>query len=96
MIKGNCKVGLPNDMCCVRGEVEIGTEVWVSPMDYPVIRGVVKGFQKIGSNLPIIEFWIEKYGEKKLISSVFDYYRIALVTLAQIREERINKILDEK
>jgi len=94
MVKVAYKCGLPNDMHCVVGEIQIGTMVWVSPTDYPTIQGVCIGFQKVGDYLPIIEFTID-YGEKKLTSNAFSYYRLGLVTLAQFREERINKILND-
>jgi hypothetical protein len=95
MVKGQYKYGLPNDMHCFVGEIQTGTMVWVSPTDYPITQGVCIGFQKVGDYLPIIEFTIDTYSGKKVISNAFSYHRLGLVTLAQFREERIDKILND-
>ena len=63
----------------------VGEEVYVKPSDCGVLKAVIKGFQKVGERLPIIECdHPYKKGEK--FSNAMDLVRISKTPVVKIYE----------
>jgi len=63
----------------------VGEEVYVKPLDYEILKAVIKGFQKVGKRLPIIECdHPYKKGEK--FSNAMDLERISKTPVVKIYE----------
>jgi len=63
----------------------IGEEVYVKPTDSGVLRGIIKGFQKVDKELPIVESKHPyKKGEK--FSNAYDLERISKTPTIKIFE----------
>lgn len=57
--------------CPSHRSYKIGDTVYVKPDDWDVLKGKVKGFQKIGQHLPIVECK-HPYKKGEMFSNAFD------------------------
>ena len=54
----------------------IGETVYIKPNDAKVLKGIVVDFQRIGNNLPIVEFK-HPYKKDETVRNAFDLGRIS-------------------